>query len=428
METAENNQQNYKQTAIGLIPNEWEVELFKNLFEIFSTNSFSRENLTYDKTQNEIQNIHYGDIHSKFKYEILDCETESLPYIKDELILNQKFNFLEDGDLIITDASEDYEGVGECIEVKNIGRKKIVSGLHTFLARDYSNKTVQGFRTYIFKNPKVSIDLKKIATGISVFSISKSELQKLKIPIPPLSEQQKIAEILSTWDEAIDQCKKIIEELKVRNKGLSQQLLSSKMRVKGFEEAIWFKMPIKKIAKDCSKKNTSNKELIVLSCTKHNGLVPSLEYFGRKIYSDDLTTYKIVSKGQFAYATNHIEEGSIGYQSSYDEALISPMYTVFQTNETVNDNFLFRVLKSTHYIHEYQKRTEGSIDRRGGLRWDEFSKIKVSIPEIKEQFAIVEVLDKATEELNQYQQKLENLQLQKKGLMQQLLTGKKRTV
>ena len=102
------------------------------------------------------------------------------------------------------------------------------------------------------------------------------------------------------------------------------------------------------------------------------------------------------------------------------------MYTVFQTDETVNDNFLFRVLKSTNYIHEYQKRMEGSIDRRGGLRWDEFSKIKVPVPDLKEQLAIVEILDKATEELNQYQQKLETLQLQKKGLMQQLLTGKVR--
>ena len=69
---------------------------------------------------------------------------------------------------------------------------------------------------------------------------------------------------------------------------------------------------------------------------------------------------------------------------------------------------------------------EGSIDRRGGLRWSEFSKIKVPVPELKEQFSIVEILDKATEELNQYQQKLQTLQLQKKGLMQQLLTGKVR--
>ena len=283
------------------------------------------------------------------------------------------------------------------------------------------------FMNYTLNSVQSLVQLKGFATGTtSVAAIYGRDLNHLKIPLPPLPEQKKIASILSTWDKAIDNCKGIIEELKVRNKGLTQKLLTGKMRVKGFEKATWSLIPIKKIAKDSSKKIPGNKDLVVLSCTKYNGLVPSLEYFGRKIYSDDLTTYKIVSKGQFAYATNHIEEGSIGYQSSYDEALISPMYTVFQTDETVNDNFLFRVLKSTNYIHEYQKRMEGSIDRRGGLRWDEFSKIKVPNPELKEQIAIVEILDKATEELNQYQQKLETLQLQKKGLMQQLLTGKTR--
>ena len=279
---------------------------------------------------------------------------------------------------------------------------------------------------YYFLSEKFQKLLDEKSTGGTAKGIKGSTLHKMILIVPPLPEQQKIATILSTWDNAIDHCKNFIENLKLRNKGLTQKLITGKIRVNGFEETKWSLVPIKKIAKDSSKKNPADKDLLVLSCTKHNGLVPSLEYFGRKIYSDDLTTYKIVSRGQFAYATNHIEEGSIGYQSRYDEALISPMYTVFQTDETVNDNFLFRVLKSTNYIHEYQKRMEGSIDRRGGLRWDEFSKIKVPIPEIKEQMAIVEILDKATEELHHYQQKLENLQLQKKGLMQQLLTGKVR--
>lgn len=69
---------------------------------------------------------------------------------------------------------------------------------------------------------------------------------------------------------------------------------------------------------------------------------------------------------------------------------------------------------------------EGSIDRRGGLRWDEFSKIKIPIFELDEQKEILEILDNAVLELNQYQQKLTHLQKQKKGLMQQLLTGKTR--
>lgn len=83
----------YKNTSVGLIPSDWNIERFDNVFELLSTNSFSRDNLIYEETQNQIQNIHYGDIHSKFNNEILDCGIEKLPYIKDDLILNQKFNF-----------------------------------------------------------------------------------------------------------------------------------------------------------------------------------------------------------------------------------------------------------------------------------------------------------------------------------------------
>ena len=76
----------------------------------------------------------------------------------------------------------------------------------------------------------------------------------------------------------------------------------------------------------------------MLSCTKYDGLVPSLEYFGKQIYSNDLSTYKIVPLNHFVYATNHIEEGSIGYQSNYGNGLISPMYKVFSTNKNSSLN------------------------------------------------------------------------------------------
>jgi len=264
---------------------------------------------------------------------------------------------------------------------------------------------------------------KSLEQGSTFTAVNSNDIMNLQLPIPSIAEQQKIAEILSTWDEAISNCKNTINTLKLRNKGLSQQLLTGKKRLSGFSEK-WEIKKIKDFSLEISSKNKGDEDLIVLSCTKYNGLVPSLEYFGRKIYSDNLKTYKIVKKNTFAYATNHIEEGSIGYQNKYESALISPMYTVFKTDENINDDFLFKVLKSNTYIQEYQKRMEGSIDRRGGLRWQEFSKIKVSVPSYEEQTAIALALETADQELKSYETKLEALQLQKKGLMQQLLTGK----
>jgi type I restriction enzyme S subunit len=417
-----------KKTSIGLIPNEWNIEQFDNVFELFSTNSFSRDNLTYETTENEIQNIHYGDIHSKFKYEILDCETEKLPYIKDELILNQKFNYLNDGDLIITDASEDYEGVGECIEVKNIGKKKIVSGLHTFLARDNSNKTIQGFRTYIFNNPKVSIELKKIATGISVFSISKSELKKLKIPLPPLPEQQKIASILSTWDNAIDNCKEIIEELKIKNKGLTQQLLSGKIRVKGFDE----KWNIK-IMSECL--NFTPRPIIKPA---ENYLALGLRSHGKGIFhKKDFDPASIAMETMYEVKENDLIinitfawEHAVAIVSKKDEGgLVShrfPTYT-FNSQNAIPEYFRHFILQK-RFKFLLELISPGGAGRNRVMSKTDFLKLEIKIPDVEEQKAIADILDKATEELNQYQQKLQTLQLQKKGLMQQLLTGKIRTV
>jgi type I restriction enzyme S subunit len=154
--------------------------------------------------------------------------------------------------------------------------------------------------------------------------------------------------------------------------------------------------------------------------------VDSLAYFGRQIFSDDLATYKVVRRGQFAYATNHIEEGSIGYQHVCDTAVISPMYTVFKTNDLVDDGFLYKVLKSNLYIHIYQVNTSASVDRRGSLRWTEFSHIRIPVPTLEEQRAIAKVIDGQQREIELLQQKLDALRRQKKGLMQQLLTGKVR--
>ena len=278
---------------------------------------------------------------------------------------------------------------------------------------------------YVFHLYKY-LDLSKFASGSGVPTLNRNDVHAAKIAAPPLSEQQRIVDVLELWDTAIEKQTALIEQLTLRKRGLMQQLLTGKKRLKGFEGE-WKKCAIKSFAKEVSIKNTYNKDYIVLSCTKYDGLVPSLEYFGKQIYSNDLSTYKVVPKNHFAYATNHIEEGSIGYQAQYDNGLISPMYTVFKTDkEKIDNTYFFAVLKSHHLIHLYQAMMEGSINRRGGLRWDSFSTIKVDLPSLEEQKAISAFLYNADKEIEIQKQKLAAMQEQKKGLMQVLLTGKRR--
>lgn len=256
-------------------------------------------------------------------------------------------------------------------------------------------------------------------------TIGQDDISDMLVPLPPLPEQKAIAYILSLMDTTINKNNLLVAQKELEKKWLMQNLLMGKKRLKGFSDK-WKEIHIRDIAKEISIKNKEDKQLTVLSCTKYDGLVPSLEYFGRKIFADDVSTYKVVPKNHFAYATNHIDEGSIGYQEILDEALISPMYTVFKTDSSVDNLYFYKLLKSHNLIFQYNARMEGSIDRRGGLRWDAFSIIKIHLPSKEEQTAIAQVLQAADKEIQLLNAKTEKLREQKKGMMQVLLTGKKR--
>jgi type I restriction enzyme S subunit len=201
---------------------------------------------------------------------------------------------------------------------------------------------------------------------------------------PPLHEQRKIADILGTWDEALENLDVLISAKDRRKQALMQQLLTGKRRLKEFDEskgltkrdrfgiypADWNRRELGEITCEVSARNADCGNMPVLSCAKHHGLVPSEEYFGKKIYADDTSTsnYRVVRRSEFAYATNHIEEGSLGYQDICDAGLVSPIYTVFKTTAEVDDTYLYRVLKSPLLIHLYRVNISASVDRRGSLR------------------------------------------------------------
>ncbi|WP_267244910.1 hypothetical protein [Streptomyces sp. PR69] len=149
---------------------------------------------------------------------------------------------------------------------------------------------------------------------------------------------------------------------------------------------------------------------VVLSSTKHHGLVRSDEYFkNRQIYSDDISHYKLVRRGWFAYATNHLNEGSIGLQRGFDYGCVSPIYTVFSCGPQVDPSFLFRVLKSERLVSEYRLHDQASVDRRGAVRYRDFSRIEVDLPSLEEQRRIVKILDEVDFQLDRAMRQREKL-------------------
>jgi len=205
---------------------EWEVKTFEECFSFLPTGSNSRSELS---EYGDIKYIHYGDIHTKWSL-ILDCEKEILPLIAEEKVKN--LPLLEDGDLVIADASEDFEGTGKSIEIKNVKGEKIVAGLHTLLLRGDKTKVADGFKAYITSIKAVKNSLVKIATGISVFGISKNNLKSIEIPLPPaIEEQQAIAHILSDMDAEIAALERKREKYTALKQGMMQELLTGRTRL-----------------------------------------------------------------------------------------------------------------------------------------------------------------------------------------------------
>ncbi|RUM93139.1 MAG: hypothetical protein DSZ27_00935 [Thiomicrospira sp.] len=200
----------------------WHQTKFSNLFKFIKTNSLSRADLVND---GEVMNIHYGDIHTRLPSQTR-IETAALPYIAPHIDLS-KFEddtFCRDGDLIVADASEDYLDIGKAIELSAIENNKVIAGLHTFLARPYKSKVVNGFSGYVMQIDPVRKQIMRLATGVSVLGISKTNLGKVILPIPCIDEQQKIANFLTEIDQKIDQAWSILEQTKAFKKGLLQKM------------------------------------------------------------------------------------------------------------------------------------------------------------------------------------------------------------
>jgi type I restriction enzyme S subunit len=203
---------------------EWEVKKLGEVYEFKPTNSFSRDCLNYENGL--VKNIHYGDIHTKFDT-LFDVSKEKVPFINPHLPIEKikEESYCKEGDVIFADASEDLNDVGKSIEIINLNNEKVVSGLHTLLARQKENLLVIGFGGYLFKSEWVRKQIQKEAQGAKVFGISATRISNVKIKFPKnKSEQQKIASCLSSLDDLITAQTQKIELLEQHKKGLLQGL------------------------------------------------------------------------------------------------------------------------------------------------------------------------------------------------------------
>lgn len=185
----------------------------------------------------------------------------------------------------------------------------------------------------------------------------------------------------------------------------------------------WLWVRFDDIAYNLVERNGDNPNRTVMAVTKYDGLVPSLEYFDRQVFSDDISKYKVVRPNQFAYAVIHLDEGSIGMNDTDEPILVSPVYVVFGLDERKADPEYFRfLLKSDYMMMTYQRIGEGTVDRRKSITFETLGSAHIPLPSKDEQRRIVEILRHADTNLAYVEAQIEAAQEVKRGVTQWLFT------
>lgn len=411
---------------------EWEKYVLGNIFDFYTTNSFSRDFLDNDK--GTVKNIHYGDIHMRFPT-LLDVQHTAIPYVKEEINLSKisPDSYCKDGDVIIADASEDYNDIGKAIELKNIGVEKVISGLHTILARDHKEVMVNGFRGYLMSSPSVRKQIKVYAAGAKVLGISKANISKVNLFIPSRIEQEKIASFFSLIDKKIGLQTEKVEELKNYKKGIMQKIFSQELRFKdenGNNYPEWKKKKIKDIDLFISDGNYG--ESYPTSCDMVEEGIPFLR--GNNI-SDGYLNFNdmkyITPEKHSELLSGHLKEkdivitvrgdiGKVGFATAeYEGANMNAQLALIRVNcDNINPRYIHQYMTTTEFYKEVLKRQTGTALKQ--LPIGNLKDIFLKLPTEVEQRKIASILCKLDNKIKKEQEKLELLNRYKIGFLQHM--------
>ena len=261
--------------------------------------------------------------------------------------------------------------------------------------------------------------------------LSVEKLVRYKLTVPTLNEQIGIATILQLWDTAIEKQSELIEKLKLRKRALMWQLLTGKKRLSGFSGE-WKRLKLGDIAERITRKNEEdNKNVVTISAQR--GFVVQTDFFNKSVASEVLDNYFLVYKDEFCYNksySNGYPMGAIKRLKSFDKAVVTTLYICFKLKNmaSVNIDFFEQYCESGIFNKELIKVANEGGRAHGLLNVTsaDFFNMHMRIPNIDEQNAIAILLVNADKEIELTKEKLASLQSQKQGLMQQLLTGKKR--
>ena len=409
----------YKNSPLGIIPEEWMVKRLGDCCILSSGGTPSKNNPEY--WDGSIPWISAISMHEQYIYDSEYTITESG--------LKQGSKLAKQGDLLLlVRGSMLWSKIPICFcerdvafnqDVKGIAVKKIATSI---------------FLLYWFLSNEHKLLNDVVGTGIGAGKLETESLIKTHVLLPPLPEQQKIAEILTCWDDAIEKRTRLIEKLEIRKRGLMQQLLTGKKRLMGFEGR-WKEVKLGEIGDTYNGLTGKRKE----DFGKGKPYIPYLNIFNNS--KVDTTFFDYVEIG-IDENQNRVRHGDIFFTVSSETPDEVGMASVLMNDiaELYLNSFCFGYrlynfdillpefscyyLRSEIFRQEISKLSQGAT--RFNLSKNNLMKLIAVLPPIEEQIAIANILSTADNEVQKEKEKLMALKAQKKGLMQQLLTGKTR--
>ena len=366
---------------------EWDKCKVSDLLDFYSTNSLSWEQLEYG-TDNML-NLHYGLIHVGLPT-MVDLSKDILPAIKKE---NEPKNFelCKEGDIAFADASEDTNEVAKAIEFYTLEDKAVVCGLHTIHGRDKSNKTVVGYKGYAFSSTAFHHQIRRIAQGTKIYSISAKNFAECYIGIPSKEEQTKIAKLLRLIDERIATQSKLIEKLESLIKGIAQKIVHSNKTNVRLSECV-----------ECSSSTLQESDVC------EHGAYPVYGANGIVGYLDNYNT-----EGEAVYI---IKDGSGVGTVSYVTGKCSATGTLntLQAKEGYSLQYLYYLLK----VFNFEPYKTGMAIPH--IYFKDYGKAKFFCPSYTEQLQYAKSLSAIDSKLLVEKNILTSLSMQKKYLLRQM--------
>ncbi|HSX91372.1 MAG TPA: restriction endonuclease subunit S [Hydrogenophaga sp.] len=262
-------------------------------------------------------------------------------------------------------------------------------------------------------------------------NLSAALVKGITLPLPPQQEQVRIGALASCWDDAIASTGQLLANSRRQKQDLMQGLLTGH-RTFGVDSAQWSHVEFDQVFERVTRKNTAGDQN-VLTISGQHGLISQREYFSRVVASDDLSGYTHLSTGDFAYnksSSNGYPMGAIKPLVAYDSGVVSSLYICFRIRRGVeaDEDFFSHYFDAGMLNDEITGIAQEGARSHGLLNVSvkEFFKLKLRVPPLEDQRRIADVLNTAQEEIRNIEGQLERLKTEKRALMNELLTGKRR--